>query len=169
MGDRPRPAGAPGARNSCAARRQGLRGRHGPGAIGERVCHQGPFDGTGVAGRGRRRRHDPRSHFRSPQGAGPGSWPAEDRFRSRLSPARELDPSTARGGRTGLFIPDPPIRSAATEQFSSPHHAPDRSDRSLRVCARPRLRLSGGDPDGPRRHREDLARHQSRPLPPPRL
>jgi DNA-binding winged helix-turn-helix (wHTH) protein len=28
---------------------------------------------------------------------------------------------------------------------------------------------SGGDLDGPRWHREDLARHQSRPLPPPRL
>src|SRR5580693_412704 len=119
MGDRPRPAGAPGARNSRAAWRPGLRGRHGPGAIGQRVRHQGPFDGTGVAGRHRRRRHDPRSHFRSPQGAGPGSWPAEDRFRSRLSPARELDPSAARGGRTGLFIPDPHIRITAAEQFSS--------------------------------------------------
>jgi DNA-binding winged helix-turn-helix (wHTH) protein len=29
--------------------------------------------------------------------------------------------------------------------------------------------LVSGDLDGPRRHREDLARHQSRPLPPPRL
>jgi hypothetical protein len=169
MGDRPRPAGAPGARNSRAAGRAGLRGRHAPGAIGLRVRHQGPFDGTGVAGRHRRRRHDPRSHFRSPQGAGPGSRPAEDRFRSRLSLARELDPSAARGGRNGLFIPAPHIRITAAEQFSSTHHAPDRPGRSLRVCARPRLRLSGGDLDGPRWHREDLARHQSRPLPPPRL
>src|ERR1700692_3802192 len=53
MGDRPRPAGAPVARDSRAARRPGLRDRHGPRKIGHRARHQGPYDGTGVAGGGR--------------------------------------------------------------------------------------------------------------------
>src|ERR1700682_4908376 len=55
MGDRPWPARTAVARDSRAARRPGLRNRHGPGAIGYRTRHQGPHDGTGVAG-GRRRR-----------------------------------------------------------------------------------------------------------------
>ena len=53
--------------------------------------------------------------------------------------------------------------------FPPAHHSPDRSGRSCAVCPRPRLCLSGSDLDGPRRHREDLPGHQSRPLPPPRL
>src|SRR5258708_7380608 len=49
MGDRSRPAGAAVARHSRAARRPGLRGRHGPCAIGQRIRHQGRFDGSGEA------------------------------------------------------------------------------------------------------------------------
>ncbi len=91
-------------------------------------------------------------------------------YRSRLLPARELGASAAGGDRrAGLFTPDPHIRSAAGEQFFPSHYAPDRSGRGCAVCPRPRLCLSGGDLDGPRWHREDLARHQSRPLPAPRL
>src|SRR3984893_2828451 len=122
MGDRPRPAGAPVARDSRAARRPGLRDRHGPRTIGRRARHQGPYDGTGVAGRCRRRGYAPRSHLRGPQGARPGSSHAEDGLRSRLSPARELDPSAAGGDRrSGLFIPAPHIPRligrAAAAQF----------------------------------------------------
>jgi hypothetical protein len=170
MGDRPRPARAAVARDSRAARRPGLRDCHGPGAIIQGVCQQGRFDGTGVAGRHRRRGHDPRSHLRGPQGSGFGSRPAEDRYRSRLSPARELDPSAAGRDRTaGLFTSDRHLRIAAGEQFSPPHQSPGRSGRGLPVRPRPRFCLSGGDLDRAWRHREDRAGHQSRPLPPPRL
>src|ERR1700730_16869231 len=122
MGDRPRAAGAPVARDSPAARRPGLRDRHGPRTIGHGTRHQGPYDGTGVAGRCRRRGYAPRSHLRGPQGARPGSSHAEDGLRSRLSPARELDPSAAGGDRrSGLFIPAPHIPRligrAAAAQF----------------------------------------------------
>ena len=104
--------------------------------------------------------------------------------RKALGPDRGLLKTASGRGYRLLGSWTPQQREAAAPVYSSPtrpsgspppNNFPPLITRLIgrtaacAVCARPRLRLSGGDPDGPRRHREDLARHQSRPLPPPRL
>jgi len=171
MGDRPRPARASGrAGIPVPLRRPEKPSRSSPVLVqsATELDHQGPYDGKGVAGRGRRskvRSHVSQIYGWSDKALGPDRSHAEDGLRSRLSTLGRLDPSAAGRDRpAGHIHPSPahPGGAAGEKQIFNPliKRLIGRTAAAQVFVRDHRLCLSVVTLTGPLRHREDLGSRQ---------